>query len=224
MLHGSPAFTGRDEALVHEWFDDYLRWFTTSKNGKLEHDAPNNHGTWYLTQIIAIARYLDREEEARQFAREDLARIANQFAPDGSQPLEIVRTDGLGYCAFNLEAQFCVATLAAPLGVNLWNYTATNGASLHRGLEFLRPYNTAPESWPHSQLKRLEPGFLKPLLDQGARIWPSPKVESSKATSSEFSAIAAIAAAVARSGAESLINRHGKADQVTLTNDETGID
>ena len=45
------------------------------------------------------------------------------------------------------------------------------GASLRRGLEFLRPYNTAPESWPHTQLKKLEPGFLQPLLDQAAQVW-----------------------------------------------------
>ena len=163
LLHGSPAFADNDEAAVHQWFSDYLQWLTTSKNGKLEHEAANNHGTWFLSQLISIARYLDREDDARQFAKEDFDRIANQFAPDGSQPLELVRQDGLGYCAFNLEAQFCVATLAAPLGVDLWHYEGTNGASLRRGLEFLLPYNAAPETWPHSQLKNLEPGFLQPL-------------------------------------------------------------
>lgn len=211
LLHGSPAFTVNDEALVHQWFSDYLRWLTTSKNGKLEHVAPNNHGSWYLAQIIAISRYLDREEEARQFAREDFARITNQFAPDGSQPLELVRADGLGYCAFNLEAQFCVAKLAAPLDVDLWHYVATNGASLHRGLEFLRPYNTAPETWPHNQLKRLEPGFLQPLLDQAARIWPD-----SKADSSESSTNAPATTPVTLPGAETYIYRDGKPDPMRL--------
>lgn len=206
LLHGSPAFTGHDEALVRDWFADYLQWLTTSKNGKLEHEAANNHGSWYLTQVIAIARYLDREEDARQFAREDFARISNQFAPDGSQPLELVRKDSLGYSAFNLEAQFCVAKLAAPLGVDLWHYEATNGASLYRGLEFLRPYNNSPESWSRSQLKPLKPGFLKPLLDQETRIWPSPKAESSKATS------------------ESSVDHHDRTNHVTLPDDKLGID
>jgi acetyl esterase/lipase len=213
---GSPAFTRHDEAAVHQWFSDYLHWLTTSKNGKLEHEATNNHGTWYLSQIIAIARYLDREEDARQFAREDFARITNQFAPDGSQPLELVRTDGLGYCAFNLEAQFCVAKLAAPLGVDLWHYEGTNGASLHRGLEFLLPYNTAPETWPHSQLKQLKPGFLQPLLNQAARVWPDPKVASSKATSSESSTNGPVATPVSLPGAESYIYRDGKPDPMRL--------
>ena len=171
QLHGSPAFADSDEAQVRQWFSDYLHWLTTSKNGKQEHAAGNNHGSWLLAQLISITRYLDREDDARQFAREDFARIEKQFAPDGSQPLELAREDGLGYCAFNLEAQFSVAKLAAPLGIDLWNYTATNGASLLRGLEFLRPYNADPEIWPHSQLKKLEPGFLKPLLAQAALVW-----------------------------------------------------
>ena len=209
LLHGSPAFTGNDEALVHQWFSDYLHWLTTSKNGKLEHKAPNNHGSWYLDQLIAIARYLDREEEARQFAREDFARISSQFAPDGSQPFELVRRDGLGYCAFNLEAQFCAAKLAAPLGVDLWHYEGTNGASLQRGLEFLRPYNTAPETWPRSQLKLLKPGFLKPLLDQAAQIWPA-------GASDEASSNTPAATPAALPGAETYVYRDGKPDPMRL--------
>ncbi|MGD0059068.1 MAG: alginate lyase family protein [Verrucomicrobiia bacterium] len=216
LLHGSPAFTNDDEAQVHQWFSDYLHWLTTSKNGNLEHEAPNNHGTWFLSQLIAISRYLDREDDARQFAREDFARIASQFAPDGSQPLEFVREDGLYYCSFNLEAQFCVATLAAPLGVDLWHYTATNGASLYQGLEFLRPYNIAPETWPHSQLKKLEPGFLKPLLDQAAQIWPDSKVKPSKTGSSESSTSAAAATPTTLPGAETYVYRDGQPEPMRL--------
>jgi acetyl esterase/lipase len=216
LLHGSPAFTGNDETVVHQWFSDCLLWLTTSKNGKLEHDAPNNHGSWYLNQVIAIARYLDRDEEARQYAREDFARIANQFAPDGSQPLELVRRDGLFYCGYNLEAQFCVATLAAPLGVDLWHYAATNGASLHQGLEFLRPYNTTPETWPHSQLKRLKPGFLNPLIGEGAQIWTTTKVTSSKSASSESFAGDDETTPATLPGAETFTYRDGQPEPMRL--------
>ena len=216
LLHGSPAFTGNDETQVHQWFSDYLHWLTTSKNGEQEHAAPNNHGSWYLNQVLAITRYLDREDDARQFAREDFARIANQFAPDGSQPLELVRRDGLFYCTYNLEAQFSVATLAAPLGVDLWHYVATNGASLHQGLEFLRPYNAAPETWPHSQLKQLKPGFLNPLLDEGARIWTKTKVESSEAMPSESSAGDAEVTPVTLPGAETYTYRDGQPEPMRL--------
>ena len=216
LLHGSPAFMDNDEAAVHQWFSDYLRWLTTSKNGKAEHEATNNHGSWMLGQLIAINRYLDREDDARRFAREDFARIANQFRSDGSQPLELVRQDGLGYCVFNLEAQFNVAALAAPLGVDLWHYTATNGASLRRGVEFLLPYNAAPQTWPHSQLKQLKPGFLRPLLDRAALIWPDLKVETTKATTSVSSSNAAVATPVALPGAEMYMYRDGPPEPMRL--------
>ena len=210
LLHGSPAFKDNDEAEVRRWFSEYLSWLTISKDGKLERGAPNNHGTWFLAQIIAIARYLDRDEDARQFAREDFARIANQFAPDGSQPLELVRADSLGYCTFNLEAQFCVARLAAPLDVDLWHYTATNGASLKRGLEFLRPYNAAPGTWTHGQLKRLGPGFLQPLLNQAAQIWPDIKIEPTKASSKVTSTRPTPESPATHSDVKPDINRQGR--------------
>ncbi|MDI1319400.1 MAG: alginate lyase family protein, partial [bacterium] len=113
-----------------------------------------------------IARFAGRDDLAREWCEGDKARLAAQIRPDGSQPEEIRRVDGLGYSAFNLEAQFHVVRLAAGLGIDLWNYTAPNGASLRLALDFLRPYNAAPEKWPTSQNEKLRPGFLDPLLQQ----------------------------------------------------------
>jgi acetyl esterase/lipase len=216
LLHSSPALTADDEAQVHQWFSDYLHWLVTSENGKLERAARNNHGTWYLVQTIAIARFLGRDELARQFARDDFARIASQFAPDGSQPLELARADGLSYCAFNLEAQFSVARLAAPLGVDLWNYVATNGASLRKGLEFLRPYNAATESWPYGQLKKLQPGFLQPLLDQAGQVWSESRRAASAVTSTEPSTNEVALTPTKLPGAETHIYREGEPEPMRL--------
>ena len=216
MLHGSPAFTGRDEAVVQKWFSDYLHWLLTSKHGELERKAPNNHGSWMLAQLISISRFLERNDEAREFAREDFARIANQFQPDGSQPFELVRQDSLGYSVFNLEAQFCVAKLAAPLGVDLWNYVATNGASLHRGLEFLRQYNNAPENWPHHQLKKLEPGFLQPLIDQAARVWPGGKINGTNSSPTRVATNDSAATPITFPGAETHIYRQCEPEPLRL--------
>jgi len=172
LLQDSPTLSVTDHEAIREWFTDYLQWLLTSESGRLERAAPNNHGTWYLVQAIAIARFLGDDDQARQLAREDFDRIGWQFDSDGSQPLEMERTAGLSYCHFNLQAQFRVATLAAPLGVDLWDYTATNGASLRQGVRFLRPYNAAPERGPHNQQATIEPGFLQPLLDQAEQVWP----------------------------------------------------
>ncbi len=172
LLHDSPAFASGEEAAIRAWFRTYLDWLTTAKNALGEHAAKNNHGSWFLAQIIPIARYCGRDVLARQLCEEDKARIAGQIKPDGSQPEEIRRVDGLGYSEFNLEAQFQVARQAAGLGISLWNYAAPDGASLRRALEYLRPFNTKPETWPAKQNAKLRPGFLDPLLVQGKAVWP----------------------------------------------------
>ncbi len=169
-LQGSPGLTAADEAAIKTWFAEYLVWMTTSPNGQKEHAAKNNHGSWYLAQLIAIARFLDRDDEARALAREDFDRINWQIEPDGKQPLETIRTDGLSYSVFNLEAQLTIARLAAPLGIDLWNFTAPGGGSLKKALDYVRAYDAAPETWPHQQLEKKQPGFLKPLLEAAAQL------------------------------------------------------
>jgi hypothetical protein len=164
MLHGSPALGASDEAALRAWFGHYLEWMLTSRVGNAEHAAPNNHGSWFLAQSIAIARYAGRDDIARMLASEDLGRIARQIEPDGAQPLELARTNSLDYSVFNLTAQVLVARLAKGLGVDLFHYTAPNGASLAKAAEYLRPYNRAPEKWPGGEIRKVEPGFLDEIL------------------------------------------------------------
>ncbi len=164
MLHGSPGLPPADEAAIHAWFEQYLHWMLTSKIGSAEHSAENNHGSWFLAQAIAIARYVGKEDVARGLANEDFARIASQIQPDGRQPLELVRADSLTYSAFNLTAQFLIARLSVGLGVDLYHYTAPNGASLAKAVEFLRPYNSDISKWKGSQVRKIEPGFLDNIL------------------------------------------------------------
>lgn len=170
MLEGSPAFTAEESRAFREWFEEYYRWLQTAQNARKEHAAENNHGTWFLVQAAGIALYLGRVDDARKLFEEDQVRLAAQFKPDGSQPAELVRQDALGYCRFNLEAQLTLARLARRAGVDLWNYTAPNGASLKRGLDYLRPYNADPAKWPGSQREKLPPGFLDELLALAAEL------------------------------------------------------
>jgi len=159
-LRNSPAFNADEERQIQAWFAEHYRWLLTAPTAKAEHAAKNNHGTWFLVQAAAIAHYLGKDDEARALCEEDKARIAAQFAADGSQPEEIRREDGLHYSHFNLQAHLQLAVLARSLGVELWHYTAPNGASLKQGLAYVRPYNAAPATWPHKEKERKEPGFM----------------------------------------------------------------
>ncbi len=173
LLDDSPALTPAEKTAVREWFTAFLGWFTSAKIALEERAAKNNHGSWYFAQAIPIARYVGRDDLARTLVGEARTLLAHQIQPDGSQPEEIRRVDGLGYSRFNLEALALVARHASGLGIDLWNYTAPNGASLRQALDFLRPYNQAPEKWPHTQNEKLPKGFLDQLIAEAERAKPA---------------------------------------------------
>lgn len=164
LLDGSPALTPAETDAVRAWFTEFVHWLETAPTAREERAAKNNHGTWFLAQAIPLARFVGRDDFARELCEENKARIAAQIRPDGSQPEELRRVDALGYSRFNLEAHAVVARHAAAYGIDLWGYTAPNGASLRRSLDYLRPYNSAPEKWPHAQNEKLPAGFLDALI------------------------------------------------------------
>jgi Alginate lyase len=164
LLDDSPALAPDEHTAIRAWFTAFLHWFTTAPVAREERAAKNNHGSWYFAQAIPLARSTGQDKLARALVEEARALIVHQIQPDGSQPEEIRRVDGLGYSVFNLEALAQVARHSAALGIDLWRYTAPNGASLARAVEFLRPYNAAPATWPHRQNEKLAPGFLDHLL------------------------------------------------------------
>ncbi|MCF7687593.1 MAG: alginate lyase family protein, partial [Cephaloticoccus sp.] len=173
QLAETKVLASADLKIIRQWFTDYLHWLTTAPIAKEEAAAKNNHGSWYLAQAIAIARFVGEEDLARKLCVCDLKRLDRQIMADGSQPFELTRADSLGYSVFNLEAQFRVARLAALLGIDLWHHGRPKGGSLRQALDYLRPYNQHPEQWPHPQNAKLKPGFLNALLTEAAQIWPT---------------------------------------------------
>jgi hypothetical protein len=166
LLQGSPALSPADWAAVKKWYADYLNWLLTSTNAKKEHAAPNNHGSWYLVTTIAVAEFCGRNDIAQQLAEEDRARIAHQIRPDGSQPEETRRQDGLGYSVFNLQAQLEICRRVAPLGVQLFRYQPPDAGSLLTALNYLKPYNTDPKKWPGNQHNPEKAHFLDKLVTE----------------------------------------------------------
>ena len=173
LLENSPACTMPEREAVRGWFTEYLGWLTTAPIAKAEHAAKNNHGSWFLVQAVPIALFAGRADLARQLCEENKERIGYQVRPDGSQPEEIRRVDGLGYSVFNLEAQLRLARVASTLGIDFWNYTSPNGASLRRAVAHLTPFNLTPSRWPHAQKAALKPGFLDKIIAE-ATAHPAP--------------------------------------------------
>ena len=168
-LKRRKLLTDADDKSMHAWVRDYLQWLQTSKIGVDEMKAKNNHGSWYAAQAMALEIYLGERAKAKKRAEELKARIGWQIEPDGRQPLETERQDGLSYSVFNLEALATAANMAKPLGVDLWKYKTADGRSLRTAFEYLEPYVAGVKSWPFSQLKKIEPNALakiRQLRDQ----------------------------------------------------------
>ena len=174
LLEGSGALTPSENAAAKAWFAEYYQWLETSPQGKSEHAQHNNHGSWFLVQEIALARFVGNDAAARALCEGVKERISLYIEPDGGQPLEYKRVDGLTYSVFSLRAQAQIAKLALPLGIDLWHYQSPRGGSLVKALDFLRPYNQAPEKWPYSQKAKMAPGFLNGLLDEVKKLEEKP--------------------------------------------------
>jgi len=152
LLERSTTWTSADTKAMQAWFTKYLDWLLTSHNGKDEHAAKNNHGTWYYAQAIDFALFIGNRELARNLAEESKKRLDSQLTKDGQQPLELARTNALGYSTMNLQGWIAVATLAEKAGVDLWNYKTPTGASIRKALDWLTPYALGQKQWTYQQI------------------------------------------------------------------------
>ena len=163
LLERSGALDGAAVAAVRGWMRSYLDWLLGSAQGRAARRARNNHGTCYDVQVAAIAAYLDDSALLRSTLRTSKARLLDQFAVDGAQPLELGRTRPLHYALFNLQAWLGLAELAGRCGIDLWAVTDAEGAILRRGIAWLA-HALAADDAEHADRAEIDPARLWPLL------------------------------------------------------------
>lgn len=148
MLETSSALPATDYASIVAWSRSYLAWLFDSKNGRDEHAAKNNHGTWFDAQVVGLALFVGDTSLARRILMNDTrGRIDSQIRADGSQPLELERTRPVHYSTFNLDAFTQLAEMGRRVGVDLWGYEAPSGGSLRKALLFIAPYADPSLQW-----------------------------------------------------------------------------
>jgi len=169
LLEGSPSWSAANNTALKQWYAQYLQWLLESKNGKEEHAAKNNHGTWYYAQAIDFALFTGNKSKAAELVNESRTRLDSQLTAEGSQPLELERTNGLGYSTMNLHGWFTVATLAEKTGIDMWNYKTGKGVGLRTAFDWLLPYATAEKPWTYQQISKYNgKSEFYPLLLQAA--------------------------------------------------------
>lgn len=140
---------------LKKWFAQYLNWMQTSKNGKEEEAARNNHGSCWVAQAAAFAAFTS-DPVALALCRERFKTelLPAQLGPDGSFPLELARTKPYNYSLFNLDILAIICRIAGDAHASsgdLWQFTAPHGQQFKKAVEFMYPYIKDKKLWPYKQ-------------------------------------------------------------------------
>ncbi|MBS1510184.1 MAG: alginate lyase family protein [Bacteroidetes bacterium] len=169
LLNGSKYWSKEDQSGMKQWFADFLNWMQTSKNGKDEMNAKNNHGDWYDALRLSITLFIGDKEQAKKIVMNAETRLDKQVDETGMLPLEMVRTTSLHYSGFALQAFFNIAQMAESTGTDFWNYVSSSGKSLKKVFDALCPYLTKQKTWTGQQIKDFDFEEAYPLLLAGAK-------------------------------------------------------
>lgn len=170
LLSGSKSFPAQNLAAIKDWYKQYLTWMTTSKNGRDEHNAKNNHGTHYDVQEVTFALFTENTDLAKQVLNAAKKRIDLQIEPDGEQKLELARTNALGYSTMNLDGWVNMAMLGDKAGVDLWSYTSNDGRSIKKAIDWLLPFALGNQPFKYQQINPYNKDELyRPVLLMGLK-------------------------------------------------------
>lgn len=150
VLEKEGLIPKNDLAEIKAWFTNYLQWLTTHKYGLDEMGAKNNHGTCWVMQAAAFARFVG-DEGKMEFCRKRFKEVLlpGQMAADGSFPLELKRTKPYSYSLFNLDCMSIICTILSNEKENLWKFTLPDGRNMKKGIDFMMPFIVDKSKWPY---------------------------------------------------------------------------
>lgn len=138
LIKDSGSWTAELNREFKSWVSELLEWLLESNLGKREAASMNNHGSFYDLQIIKYAHYLEKHDLAVEYIENVMKRrIPFQINRDGSQTLELERSNSQMYSIFNLSALIEMAIIANYYEINLWNYKEKKCGSVQNAVEFL---------------------------------------------------------------------------------------
>lgn len=177
LIQKTPNWSDKEHQALKNWFSDYLTWLIESPIGKDEADSKNNHGTFYSEQVIAFSLFTDRQEVALKEIEIFKSRMESQLKPDGSQPLELVRTKSWNYVNMNLYGYFLIAKLAENATVSLWNQQITESKSMKNALDWVMPYLKNEKKWEYEQIQKIGFGETIKILKYASQKYSNPEYE-----------------------------------------------
>lgn len=178
MIAGSSHWSENDEQQLEAWFDALTNYLLTSEQGQAESAQANNHGTWSAVQIASYALYVGKDEMARELIEKSFKHfIASQLTSEGMQPEEAVRTLSFHYHRYNLLGLFDLAMLGDRVGLDLWRYQTEDGKSIRLALDYMTPFATQQQPWPHKQIRDIRYSDMIEIYRRAANVYNEPSYE-----------------------------------------------
>jgi len=152
VMEATSGIAPADATAIRVWFAAYVDWMATSKNGKEEEEAKNNHGTCWVLQVAEFAQLAHRPDlTALCRERFKAAIVPDQIAKDGSLPLELARTKPYSYSLFNADVLAGICQSLSTREDNLWRFKGPNGAGVGDTVAFLFPFIANKSKWPYAK-------------------------------------------------------------------------
>ncbi|KAJ3035464.1 hypothetical protein HK097_004201, partial [Rhizophlyctis rosea] len=170
LLSPSNLWTPTDTTVFTTWLTRYANWLLTSPRGIAELQNQNNHATWFDVQYYSILLHLRNTSTIlSSIKNQTLPRLPLQILPTGQQPLETSRPLSWHYSNYNLQGLFILARLASSIGVNLYDYsTSDGGGSIKKALDYLIPHALSNgTTWPFANVGEFEMDIFAENLKEG---------------------------------------------------------
>lgn len=131
------------------WFGALVQWMATSKNGRQEASAKNNHSVAFYLQMAVFAEFAGDEARVQECRSQyKTVFVPNQMAADGSFPQELRRTKPYGYSIFQLDNMATLCQVLSRPDDNLWTFRLPDGRGIQKAVEFLYPFFEDKSKWP----------------------------------------------------------------------------
>lgn len=149
-----PGLSAANKKAVDHWLGNMARLELQSGQTNSV-TAMNNWNSHRLKIVGLIAFLLDDKSLIDQAVQGFKRQIEANLAADGSS-FDFQQRDALHYHCYDLEPLLALAIAARQRGMNLFDWQASNGASLSNSVAFLVPYcdgTRAHAEWVHSKVK-----------------------------------------------------------------------
>lgn len=177
LLKDSKYYSEEFENRMKSWFSNYLAWLWNSPNGQRERIHPNNHGTAYDVQAIALALYVGNIDLAKYIIHDfSCNRLGSQVKSNGSQPLELERTRSFHYSIQNLRNFMEIGLMASRTGIDFLHAKGQKDQSIQKMIHFLLPDSKGKINWNYQQITDIseDMGTFYYLLKIAAQKYSDP--------------------------------------------------